>query len=138
MLSTFSLASLGVIRLTRGTMMRPATIVTAPALIGDAMNFWTIDETAKKWGITPRQVRNYCAKGRVYGAILERGEWRIPADAAKPERKSRRPFPTTVLGEMETCPAKNVRHEMAKLLDARSMRQRGRGDCEKRRKEATV
>ena len=23
----------------------------------------TIDETAKKWGITPRQVRNYCAKG---------------------------------------------------------------------------
>ena len=40
------------------------------------MNFWTIDETAKKWGITPRQVRNYCAKGRIYGAILERGEWR--------------------------------------------------------------
>ena len=48
---------------------------------------------------------------------MEHGEWRIPADAAKPERKSRRPFPTTVLGEMETCPAKNVRHEMAKLLD---------------------
>ena len=52
----------------------------------------------KKWGITPRQVRNYCAHGRIYGATLERGEWRIPADAAKPERKSRRPFPTTVLG----------------------------------------
>ena len=65
------------------------------------MNFWTIDETAKKWGITPRQVRNYCAKGRIYGAILERGEWRIPADAAKPERKSRRPFPTTVLGVLD-------------------------------------
>ena len=48
------------------------------------MNYWTIDETAKKWGITPRQVRNYCAKGRIYGAMLERGEWRIPADAAKP------------------------------------------------------
>ena len=48
------------------------------------MNYWTIDETAKKWGITPRQVRNYCAHGRIYGATLERGEWRIPADAAKP------------------------------------------------------
>ncbi len=65
------------------------------------MNFWTIDETAKKWGVTPRQVRNYCAKGRIYGATLERGEWRIPAEAAKPERKSRRPFPTTVLGILD-------------------------------------
>jgi len=65
------------------------------------MNYWTIDETAKKWGITPRQVRNYCAHGRIYGATLERGEWRIPADAAKPERKSRRPFPTTVLGVLD-------------------------------------
>ena len=35
------------------------------------MNYWMIDETAKKWKI-----------------------WRIPADAAKPERKSRRPFLT--------------------------------------------
>ena len=65
------------------------------------MNYWTIDETAKKWGITPRQVRNYCAHGRIYGATLERGEWRIPVDAAKPERKSRRPFPTTVLGVLD-------------------------------------
>ena len=65
------------------------------------MNYCTIDETAGKWGITPRQVRNYCAHGRIYGAILERGEWRVPADAAKPERKSRRPFPTTVLGVLD-------------------------------------
>ena len=46
-------------------------------------------------------MRNYCAHGRIYGATLERGEWRIPADAAKPERKSRRPFPTTVLGVLD-------------------------------------
>jgi len=29
------------------------------------MNYQTIEETARRWGITPRQVRNYCAKGRV-------------------------------------------------------------------------
>ena len=65
------------------------------------MSYLTIDETAKKWGITPRQVRNYCAHGRIYGVTLERGEWRIPADAAKPRRKSRRPFPTTVRGVLD-------------------------------------
>ena len=65
------------------------------------MNYWTIEETAKNWGVTPRQVRNYCAKGRIRGATLERGEWRIPAGSAKPERKSRRPFPQTVLGVLD-------------------------------------
>ena len=43
------------------------------------MNYWTIDETAKKWGITPRQVRNYCAHGRIYGATVEIPLSEIPA-----------------------------------------------------------
>jgi Fic family protein len=62
------------------------------------MKFMTVDEAAAKWGITPRQVRTYCASGRVPSAALERGEWRMPAEAAKPERKPRRTFPTTILG----------------------------------------
>ena len=65
------------------------------------MHFVTIDEIAAKWGISPRQVRTYCAKGRVLGATLDHGDWRIPENAAKPERKSRRTFPTTVLGILE-------------------------------------
>lgn len=65
------------------------------------MLFVTIEDTASKWGITPRQVRTYCAKGRVLGVTFEHGEWRIPEDAAKPERKPRRTFPTTVLGILE-------------------------------------
>ncbi len=65
------------------------------------MPFVTIDEIAARWGISPRQVRAYCAKGRIPGATLEHGEWRIPEDAAKPERKPRRTFPTTVLGILE-------------------------------------
>ena len=65
------------------------------------MRFVTIEETAAKWGITPRQVRTYCASGRIPGATLKHGEWRIPEDAVKPERKSRRTFPTTILGVLE-------------------------------------
>ena len=65
------------------------------------MKAMTVDEAAAKWGITPRQVRTYCAGGRVSGAALERGEWRIPAGAAKPVRRPRRRFPTTVLGVLE-------------------------------------
>ena len=59
------------------------------------MQFATLEEIAEKWGITPRQVRSYCAKRRIPGAMLAHGAWRIPKDAAKPERKSRRTFPTT-------------------------------------------
>ena len=65
------------------------------------MDFMTIEEVAAKWGITPRQVRSYCANNRIVGAALEQGEWRIPANAAKPERKRRRTFPTTILGILE-------------------------------------
>ena len=65
------------------------------------MNYASIIETATRWGISQRQVRSYCARGRVPGATMEQGEWRIPADAEKPNRKPRRTFPTTVLGVLE-------------------------------------
>jgi hypothetical protein len=61
------------------------------------MHFVTIDEIAAKWGVSPRQVRSYCAKGRVPGATLDHGDWRIPENAAKLECKSRRTFSTTVI-----------------------------------------
>ena len=65
------------------------------------MQYMTIEETAAKWGITPRQVRTYCTAGRIPGALLSRGEWLLPEDASKPERKKRRIFPTTILGVLE-------------------------------------
>ncbi len=65
------------------------------------MKLITIEEIAAKWGVTPRQVRSYCAKHRVSGAKLVHGEWRIPSDAVKPERKRRRTSPTTILGELD-------------------------------------
>ena len=60
--------------------------------------YQTIEEAAARWGITTRQVRSYCAKGRIVGAMLDGRAWRIPMDAKKPARKSRRPFPKSVLG----------------------------------------
>lgn len=49
-------------------------------------------ETAEKWGVSERSVRNYCNDGRVDGAVLIGKIWRIPENAAKPERlnKNRR------------------------------------------------
>ena len=65
------------------------------------MNDMTIEDAAAKWGVSPRQVRAYCAAGRVAGALLENGAWRLPSSAVKPGRKSRQTFPMTVLGVLE-------------------------------------
>lgn len=50
------------------------------------MYYLSVSETAKKWGISERSVRNYCAQGRVDGAILVGKTWRIPQNAEKPDR----------------------------------------------------
>lgn len=53
------------------------------------MNYISVSEVAKKWNISERSVRNYCAEGRVYGALLVGKTWMIPKDAEKPTRKIR-------------------------------------------------
>ena len=45
-----------------------------------------IKEASILWSISERSVRNYCALGRVEGAVLEGGTWKIPVDAKKPVR----------------------------------------------------
>lgn len=50
------------------------------------MHYLSVNDTAKKWKISERSVRNYCAKGRVEGAVLKGKMWKIPADAEKPQR----------------------------------------------------
>ena len=50
------------------------------------MKYLTIQEAARKFNLTERSVRNYCAQGRIPGAILEGKSWKIPADSEKPER----------------------------------------------------
>ena len=48
--------------------------------------YMTIKETSLLWNLSERSVRNYCALGRVEGAISEGGVWKIPVDAKKPVR----------------------------------------------------
>ena len=51
------------------------------------MNYLSVADMAKKWNISDRSVRNYCAQGRVEGAVIKGKTWHIPEDAKKPENK---------------------------------------------------
>ena len=51
------------------------------------MIFVSVAEVAKKWNVSDRMVRSYCAQGRIPGAFLTGKTWNIPADAVKPERE---------------------------------------------------
>ena len=54
------------------------------------MRYLSVAETAKKWDVSERSVRNYCAQGRVNGAFLTGKTWNIPESAEKPERTNKR------------------------------------------------
>ena len=51
------------------------------------MDYISISEAAKKWGITPRRVQVLCAQGRIPGLTKFGRSWAIPKDAEKPEDK---------------------------------------------------
>ncbi|MCD8118881.1 MAG: Fic family protein [Lachnospiraceae bacterium] len=50
------------------------------------MNYLSVAEVAKKWNMSERSVRNYCAQGRIPGAFLTGKTWNIPESAGKPAR----------------------------------------------------
>lgn len=49
------------------------------------MNFLSVKQAAKKWGITPRRVQVLCEQGRIDGAQRVGNVWTIPEIAMKPE-----------------------------------------------------
>lgn len=53
------------------------------------MEYKNVSEMAVKWNVSERSVRNYCASGKIPGAVLSGKMWLIPEDAVKPERKQR-------------------------------------------------
>lgn len=61
------------------------------------MRYLSVAEMAKKWNISERSVRNYCAHERVPGAFLTGKTWNIPESAEKPERSNKKKRPTTLL-----------------------------------------
>lgn len=44
----------------------------------------TCKEKALEWNVSPRSVNDMCKKGRIQGAIKEKGSWLIPDDSPKP------------------------------------------------------
>lgn len=53
------------------------------------VEYISVSQAAQAWRISERSVRNYCAEGRVPGAVLDGKTWRIPGDAEKPVRQIR-------------------------------------------------
>ncbi len=64
------------------------------------MEYVSVAETAVRWGLSERSVRNYCAKDRVPGAFLTGKTWNIPEEAEKPERQGRHPAKPAELAEV--------------------------------------
>ena len=53
------------------------------------IEYISVKEASKLWELSIRSVRNYCAQGKVPGALLEGKTWKIPSNAEKPGRKTR-------------------------------------------------
>ncbi len=53
------------------------------------MKYISVADAAKKWNMSERGVRNYCAKGKIPNAFLKGKTWQIPEDAEKPERRKK-------------------------------------------------
>lgn len=64
------------------------------------VNYISVEEAANLWNISERSVRNYCAQGRVEGALLDGKTWKIPAKSQKPDRKIRHYIKKTTLLEI--------------------------------------
>lgn len=58
------------------------------------MKYLSVAETAEKWNISERSVRNYCAQNRISGAFLKGKIWNIPENAEKPVRVNKRKIKT--------------------------------------------
>ena len=62
------------------------------------MSYLSVAETAKRWEMSERTVRNYCAQNKIPGAFLTGKTWNIPENAEKPGRiNARATAPKTLL-----------------------------------------
>lgn len=52
------------------------------------MEYISVVEFANKYGVSERTVRNYCAVGKIEGAVLIGKTWSLPKDALLPQRSS--------------------------------------------------
>lgn len=73
------------------------------------MKYISVSEAAKRWSVSERSVRNYCANGKIENAFLIGKTWNIPENALKPERvNKRKEVPTTLLEVLRREKASNL------------------------------
>ena len=66
------------------------------------MKYISVAETAKKWGVSERSVRSYCAEGKIDSAFLTGKTWNIPEIAKKPDRINKKTnMPKTLLAVLK-------------------------------------
>ena len=84
------------------------------------MQYLSVAEVAKKWNVSERSVRNYCAQGRVPEAFLKGKTWYIPENAEKPERTNKRKEePITLLDILkEQAPKDATKEQLQAFLNA--------------------
>ena len=51
---------------------------------GANMDYITLKEASKIWGVTPRWINYYCSSGRIPGAVKMGTVWLIPKGTKKP------------------------------------------------------
>lgn len=67
------------------------------------MKYVSVAQIAKKWGVSERTVRNYCAEGKIPEAFLTGKTWNIPEDAQRPDRVNKKSDePETLLVVLRT------------------------------------
>lgn len=54
------------------------------------MEYISVSEAAKRWNVSERSVRNYCAQGKIPNAFITGKTWNIPETAQKPSRVNKK------------------------------------------------
>ena len=74
------------------------------------MKVTTVAKIAKKWHVSERTVRNYCAQGKIEGAFLTDRTWNIPIDVQRPERINKyKGFPRNLLEALKNEKGSSLR-----------------------------
>ncbi len=66
--------------------------------VNKEMKYLSVSDLAKKWKLSERTIRNYCAHGKIEGAFQTGRTWNIPEDAKRPDRINKKiEVPKTLL-----------------------------------------
>lgn len=74
------------------------------------MKFLSVAQTAQKWNLSERTVRNYCANGKIPDAFLTGKKWNIPENAKRPKKANKStPPPRTLLEVLKAEKASKIK-----------------------------